>query len=846
MSESALAAYRRRIATNDYPLPSDPVVGISKDSSLSSAVLATRSDLMPKLWYPEESPTAIKASNLANKSDSSPKIWRPTLSSDAATAALLSKEHTKIPHHEPSPLSASASKAALQAAETPGEVYGAKYLKDGYEFTARSKEPIGEWAHLAATRITTPSLTQDETKLAEQSGAAALKQGGTNEQLQRMDIKKIEGLARERAQKTLSNVYIDVSRDRLSFKGANAVVGQPADDPKMLDYLGEQQYWQRRDVLSLVSIADRNAKNQLAQINKDVADQNILGSLEAQRKAYALASENHKKRTVHLGKVNVGGGLYMTQEEIDDIARRNVQPTLDEVTEVAAEKREADRIEAERLAEERRVQNEERKAKEDAKRQEYEARERERREQHEARTAANEQLRKERAAAREEKAKQRSEAKRLQQEHKAQLRQEAEERAAARRLDAEDRAATRRLEAEARAKARRDKGAAQSPAPAIAAVSNPISSGAATAATPAVAAPAAAAPSAPAADAINPVSATAASNLATGPSGASPVASGEDSLTAATSQATSPPTRTVSNTAGKTSYTSKGSSMFRRFFDTTVKGVAAGGAAAGAAAGGMTVKPVSLRDDSVKRPEAREKIAKSPKDVPNADTLAEYKLEARRLKIDRQSFEQAAENAKGVHEEALELVETLKNKHAEAAEADKPALAREIEEAQVKVDEAAAADNRAREAALAAISRHRDAKARYHDLSRTLKALEAGSAVNVGETAAASDPPTAAAETAAGVTDKAVVESGATEAAKDAGAAVDAADTSLTPAEATAAVAAAVSNGEGTTATPAIDTKLDINLVGEKLDLQAPKEDKFAGFDSSNVESNEGIFKEDI
>ena len=52
------------------------------------------------------------------------------------------------------------------------------------------------------------------------------------------------------------------------------------------------------------------------------------------------------------GKVNIGGGRYLDQEEVDAIARARLQPTLDEISEKAEKQRAADELA--RLDEERR------------------------------------------------------------------------------------------------------------------------------------------------------------------------------------------------------------------------------------------------------------------------------------------------------------------------------------------------------------------------------------------------------------------------------------------------------------------------------------------------------------
>lgn len=59
-------------------------------------------------------------------------------------------------------------------------------------------------------------------------------------------------------------------------------------------------------------------------------------------KANARAKAASEARMVNHGKVNIGGGKYLDQSEIDEIAAKRVQPTLDEISEKAAIQRARD------------------------------------------------------------------------------------------------------------------------------------------------------------------------------------------------------------------------------------------------------------------------------------------------------------------------------------------------------------------------------------------------------------------------------------------------------------------------------------------------------------------------
>lgn len=56
-------------------------------------------------------------------------------------------------------------------------------------------------------------------------------------------------------------------------------------------------------------------------------------------KAHAAAQKSSKSRMENYGKIDIGGGKFIDQSEVDAIAARNVQPVLDEINEKAEQQR---------------------------------------------------------------------------------------------------------------------------------------------------------------------------------------------------------------------------------------------------------------------------------------------------------------------------------------------------------------------------------------------------------------------------------------------------------------------------------------------------------------------------
>jgi hypothetical protein len=123
--------------------------------------------------------------------------------------------------------------------------------------------------------------------------------------------------------------------------------------------LAEADKKRANDQKSLMAAAERKVQNQMLKMDEKVF--NETGKMSPammedwDSKARAKAAAASQARMVNHGKVNLGGGRFMDQSEIDAIARSNVQPTLDEINGTAEKQRARDeevrleREEAERV-----------------------------------------------------------------------------------------------------------------------------------------------------------------------------------------------------------------------------------------------------------------------------------------------------------------------------------------------------------------------------------------------------------------------------------------------------------------------------------------------------------------
>lgn len=129
----------------------------------------------------------------------------------------------------------------------------------------------------------------------------------------------------------------------------------------------------QKDRDSLLAAAQRNVRASMHGMDEKVFNETgkVTPAMmeEWETKAKVRAEAESSARMANHGKVNIGGGRYMDQSEIDAIAAAKVQPTLDEVNETAEKHRARDaelrqqQFERERLAAEKQLDQKERDAK---------------------------------------------------------------------------------------------------------------------------------------------------------------------------------------------------------------------------------------------------------------------------------------------------------------------------------------------------------------------------------------------------------------------------------------------------------------------------------------------------
>lgn len=118
----------------------------------------------------------------------------------------------------------------------------------------------------------------------------------------------------------------------------------------------------QQDRDNLLQIAHRNVDAQMSKMDKNVFEE--TGKISPaqmeqwEKSAREKAQRESDERMKYTGKVNIGGGKYLEQSELDAIARARLQPTLDEIYDKAEKQRARD--EELRMERERKEQQESR------------------------------------------------------------------------------------------------------------------------------------------------------------------------------------------------------------------------------------------------------------------------------------------------------------------------------------------------------------------------------------------------------------------------------------------------------------------------------------------------------
>ena len=388
--EAAAARYNKQLRQGLYHKPGAPIVGVPLKSSDAAAVLAVKSNLLPNPSRQERtSIVAGTAASLANVSNLSPQIWKPADSSAyAASAALKSKERSigsskpakEKDAYERNNRRRSASLAAASAHEASARDMAAGALPDAYAWAERKgPSDLGRSASLYTYKKRSSVISQQSDA---GDGYPARRKSYSSGSSAHYNISNLEEQARKNAERRLSHIVLPSEVNAACQSQTSLHSGAAAQALATSREENARAPQERRAILQavieqhevLMNAARSNARDRLDSIDRSISERDIFfNDDELNAQALAAAERNSKERMANHGKVDIGGGVYMSQLDIDQIAQRNVRPVLNEIDEKVDIQRQADdekhaaeeeehqrrldekRLEKERKAEDKRI-----------------------------------------------------------------------------------------------------------------------------------------------------------------------------------------------------------------------------------------------------------------------------------------------------------------------------------------------------------------------------------------------------------------------------------------------------------------------------------------------------------
>jgi len=316
------ALYRAKLKYGIYNNPSTASIGVKNSSTAdgkgiaasdTAALLATSSDLSIKPYQRTISTDAQTAALFARK-DTAPSRWsKDYIDVDAANAALNAKSIGK--HINPKKIDNSTSNAAAisvlnsqndsKKSITSTNSIGSNNTLNIENLTKVSEKKAKDLINSRINSNWNQSRSGIQSKLFEENSST--------------NFATVGALASQKSNSKINEQQDDILNAKKIYK--NSLI-----DPKVL------------------TMARLNADFTLQNINKKLGEQDLFLNPDFNKIAMEIAQNQSKLRLSKNDKINLGGGLFMNQDEINLIASQIVNPVLDDISIMAKNQREKDEI----------------------------------------------------------------------------------------------------------------------------------------------------------------------------------------------------------------------------------------------------------------------------------------------------------------------------------------------------------------------------------------------------------------------------------------------------------------------------------------------------------------------
>lgn len=257
-------------------------------------------------------------------------------------------------------------RSAAAAAQSEGARWSLMGAMGAHEKRARSvssPQPVAPGAAMGAARRrsisqtpepATPTTPAEDRRKTDILSAATISMAKrtpstkatvppqTSDRTERPRYPHLEDAARQIAEERLARIGYTPehhsSRRRFPLRSHSLTKSRSEVRAEQIDVemqgLEGSQKKRGQDALLLMTVARRNVQDRMSAQDRQIAESRGLVSREDWNKvATEIAQRESDARQERHGKIDIGGGLYMSQDEIDVIAARNVQPVIDDLHE---------------------------------------------------------------------------------------------------------------------------------------------------------------------------------------------------------------------------------------------------------------------------------------------------------------------------------------------------------------------------------------------------------------------------------------------------------------------------------------------------------------------------------
>ena len=337
------ALYHQRLKQGIFQSPSGTIVGVNSNASDTAALLAASSDLSVKPSYERTvAPEAQTAALVAKPREVN--IWkRNKEDTDAADAALSSHSKTDSLTSQSSQQPHTVVKVGIPSALNKSSIYKVAQEKSTSTMTSRI-DPIRDVSRSGIQS----KYGKQSLNISKINQVATKKSSSTLNSRFNPELDYRSGLKKDKPAE-----FLNQEEEDLAASGANASLYKT---PSVPDYASQTRSttFKAQDVVNstLLAAAAAKANDRLSTLNANTP-QSLKAQAQLYANALAVAQKNSDERAKNrvAGVINLGGGLTITQAELNQLAATYVQPVIDDIEQKADSKREIELSKKQRKAE---------------------------------------------------------------------------------------------------------------------------------------------------------------------------------------------------------------------------------------------------------------------------------------------------------------------------------------------------------------------------------------------------------------------------------------------------------------------------------------------------------------